>query len=59
MNTPEANIVYTERTAWENNYLILETEGRGHYLGCNLSVANFQGTWWGEGDYMIWVDEYK
>jgi hypothetical protein len=59
VNTPEANIVNAERLAWENNYVILETEGRGHYLGCNLSVTNFQGTWWGEGDDMIWVDGYK
>lgn len=59
VNTPEANIVNKERTAWENNYVILETEGRGHYIGCNLSVTNFQGTWWGEGDDMIWVDGYK
>ncbi len=59
VNTPEANIVNAERLAWENNYVILETRGRGHYLGCNLSVTNFQGTWWGEGDDMIWVDGYK
>jgi hypothetical protein len=59
VNTPEANIVNKERTAWENNYVILETKGRGHYLGCNLSVTNFQGTWWGEGDDMMWVDGYK
>jgi hypothetical protein len=59
VNTPQANIVNAEREAWENNYLILETKGRGHYLGCNLSVTNFQGTWWGEGDDMIWVDGYK
>ncbi|MCM8757048.1 MAG: DUF2961 domain-containing protein [Candidatus Omnitrophica bacterium] len=58
-NAPQANIVNKEKTAWENNYVILETKGRGHYLGCNLSVANFQGTWWGEGDDMIWVDGYK
>ena len=45
--------------AWDNNYVILETQGRGHYIGCNLSVTNFQGTWWGEGDDMIWVDGYK
>ncbi|NQU11125.1 DUF2961 domain-containing protein, partial [bacterium] len=37
----------------------LETRGRGHYLGGNLSVTNLQGTWWGEGDDMIWVDGYK
>jgi hypothetical protein len=59
VNTPEANVVNKERLAWENNYVILETKGRGHYLGCNLSVTNFQGTWWGEGDDMIWVDGYK
>ncbi len=59
VNTPEANIANKERLAWKNNYVILETKGRGHYLGCNLSVTNFQGTWWGEGDDMIWVDGYK
>jgi hypothetical protein len=59
VNTPEADIVNKEREAWENNYVILETRGRGHYIGCNLSVTNFQGTWWGEGDDMIWVDGYK
>ena len=59
VNTPEANIINTERLAWDNNYVILDTKGRGHYLGCNLSITNFQGTWWGEGDDMIWVDGYK
>ena len=59
VNAPEANIVNREREAWDNNYVILETRGRGHYLGCNLSVTNFQGTWWGEGDDMIWVDGYR
>ena len=59
VNTPQANAVNVERVAWDNNYVILETAGRGHYLGCNLSVTNFQGTWWGEGDDMIWVDGYK
>jgi len=59
VNTAEANIVNKEKTAWNNNYVILKTKGRGHYLGCNLSVTNFQGTWWGEGDDMIWVDGYK
>ena len=54
-----ANIANKERLAWENNYVILETKGRGHYLGCNLSVTNVCGGWWGEGDDMIWVDGYK
>ncbi len=59
VNKPEANIVNAKRLAWDNNYVILQTRGRGHYIGCNLSVTNFQGTWWGEGDDMIWVDGYK
>jgi hypothetical protein len=59
VNTPEANIINAERLAWDNNYLILSAEGTGHYIGCNLSITNFQGTWWGEGDDMIWVDGYK
>jgi len=40
----------------ENNYRILETSGEGNYLGCNLSVDNFNGGWWGEGDDMLFVD---
>jgi len=59
VNTAEANVVNKERIAWDNNYVILQTTGRGHYIGCNLSVTNLQGTWWGEGDDMIWVDGYK
>ncbi len=59
VNRPEANVINKGRQAWEDNYVILETRGRGHYIGCTLSVTNFQGTWWGEGDDMIWVDGYK
>ena len=54
-----ANIANKNRLAWDYNYVILETKGRGHYIGCNLSVTNFRGDWWGEGDDMIWVDGYK
>ncbi len=59
VNTPEADIPNLDRRAWDNNYVILETKGRGHYIGCNLSVTNFTRNWWGEGDDMIWVDGYK
>lgn len=38
------------------NYLILETKGQGHYVGCNLSVLQRSMGWWGEGDDMIYVD---
>ncbi len=56
---PQYCIPMKEKTAWNNNYVILKTKGRGHYLGCNMSITNFDGGWWGEGDDMIWVDGYK
>jgi hypothetical protein len=45
----------------EDNYVILEAEGRGHYVGCVLSIDNFDAsnqtfTWPGEGDDMIFID---
>ena len=59
VNSEQANVINVERVAWDNNYVILETKGCGHYIGCNLSVTNFTRNWWGEGDDMIWVDGYK
>ena len=53
-NSPETNIV---NLSGDGNYVVLDTEGAGHYIGCNLSVAHFQGTWWGEGDDMIFIDD--
>lgn len=41
----------------KNNYTILETRGAGVYIGFNHSVYHFQGTWWGEGDDMIFIDD--
>lgn len=41
------------------NYLILETKGEGHYVGCNLSILQRAMGWWGEGDDMIYVDGEK
>lgn len=57
VNTPEVNSV--ANLYGEGNYVILETEGKGHYVGCNLSVLHFQGSWWGEGDDMIFIDGEK
>ncbi len=39
-----------------HNYPILDAVGRGHYVGCNLSVLQRAMGWWGEGDDMIYVD---
>jgi len=40
----------------KDNYVLLETEGRGHYAGCILYVDQRREGWFGEGDDMIFVD---
>jgi len=45
----------------EDNYVILDTTGTGHYVGCVLSIDNFDASnqaysWPGEGDDMIFID---
>ena len=44
----------------EDNFVLLSAEGRGHYVGCFLSVHNLRHThdwnWYGEGDDMIFID---
>ena len=43
----------------KENYVILEAEGKGHYVGCHLDVDCFgreKNDWWGEGDDMIFID---
>jgi hypothetical protein len=57
VNTPEVNSV--ANLSGKGNYVILKAEGQGHYVGCNLSVTHFQGSWWGEGDDMIFIDGEK
>jgi hypothetical protein len=46
----------------EGNYALLEAEGRGQYVGCNLNIHNLRpggpdgDNWYGEGDEMICID---
>lgn len=42
-----------------DNYVLFETEGRGHYVGATLSVLQNQGDWWGEGDEMMFIDDRR
>ncbi len=49
----------TPNLTGEDNYVILEAEGQGHYVGCHLDVDCFSrqvNDWYGEGDDMIYVD---
>jgi len=50
---PEVNLTGDE------NYVILEAEGRGHYIGCVLNVHALSPGWFGEGDDMMFVDGEK
>jgi len=54
----------TKSNEWVNltgndNYVILDAKGKGHYAGCVLSVHNLSNGWWGEGDDMIFIDGEK
>lgn len=40
----------------EENYVLFEAEGRGHYAGCFFYVDSGGDAWWGEGDDMIFID---
>ena len=40
----------------KRDYLLLEAQGAGHYVGCNMSVLQRAMGWWGEGDDRISVD---
>jgi len=41
------------------DYLILETKGKGHYVGTVLSVRTRSPSWFGEGDEKIYIDGEK
>lgn len=49
-----------DNTTGEGNYVLLDTEGAGHYVGCVMNITNLRHTeswnWYGEGDDMIFVD---
>lgn len=45
----------------DDNYIVLNRKGKGHYVGCVLSIDNIDAsnqiyTWPGEGDDMIFID---
>jgi hypothetical protein len=43
-------------TVMEQNYLIAEIEGRGHYVGTLLSIEQLTPGWYGEGDDFFFID---
>lgn len=43
-------------TSGANNYVVLDTQGKGHYVGCVLHIDTDEPGWWGEGDDMFFID---
>ncbi len=41
----------------KENYVYVETRGRGHMMGVTLGVLQNQNFWMGEGDEMIFIDD--
>lgn len=40
----------------DKDYVLLETEGKGHYVGTVLAVRTRSPAWFGEGDEKIYID---
>jgi hypothetical protein len=57
-DTPTFHAQYLQEMPCQpgKNYMICQATGRGHYVGCNLSILQTAMGWWGEGDDMIFVD---
>ncbi len=43
----------------EGNYVWMEAQGRGHYVGVTMSILQNQDGWFGEGDDMFFIDGEK
>lgn len=43
----------------ENNYVWMEAQGHGQFVGVTMSVLQNQDLWWGEGDDMFFIDGEK
>jgi D-arabinan exo alpha-(1,3)/(1,5)-arabinofuranosidase (non-reducing end) len=56
-DTPYFHARYRQECpAKPGDYTILETEGRGHYVGTVLSVQQMDRGWFGEGDERFYID---
>ena len=61
---PPTQVIFEKNQPQQNldgkeNYLFLDAEGAGHYVGVSYSILNRTMGWWGEGDDFIWVDGEK
>jgi hypothetical protein len=47
---------FTVNTTGKDNYVVLDVEGKGHYVGCVIHLDTDETGWWGEGDDMFFID---
>lgn len=47
---------FNKNTKGEDNYLIADIKGKGHFVGVNYFVHSPTPMWYGEGDDMIYID---
>ncbi len=57
-NTPYFYAQYRQEYPAEHgkDYVVLETKGKGHYVGTVLAVRTRSPSWFGEGDEKIYID---
>ena len=53
----DSEIISHQNKDAAGNYVMVEAEGRGHFVGVTHSILQNQGDWWGEGDEMIFIDD--
>ena len=60
-DTPYFHAQYRQEYPVEQgkDYLILDTQGKGHYVGTVLAVRTRSPLWFGEGDEKIYIDGEK
>jgi hypothetical protein len=57
-DTPYFHAQYRQEYPMEHgkDYVLLDTQGKGHYVGTVLSVRTRSPNWFGEGDEKIYID---
>ncbi|MFO1466011.1 MAG: glycoside hydrolase family 172 protein [Steroidobacteraceae bacterium] len=53
---PDVTLHPGKNLTGDDNYVILEATGRGNIAGIFLNIDNSMGSWYGEGDDMIFID---
>lgn len=59
-NYSDQRVYEVKNLTGDENYVLLDAEGEGHYVGCNLSIDHLNPmpgfSWPGEGDDMFFID---